>query len=75
MFRPLSWLPFAFIAGVSFAFYFLLDERWGMFMIGMTTGAVLRIISYARFAVMGWPITEEVTDWTKVDAIRRENGA
>lgn len=73
MFRPLSWLPFLFIAVVSFAFYFLLDDRWGMFMIGLTVGAVLRIIAYARFSVMAWPVVEEVTDWNKVEALRHEN--
>jgi hypothetical protein len=74
MFRPRSWLPILFIIGLSFALY-LLDPRWGMFMIGMSTGAILRIISHARFAMMAWPVTEEITDWTKVEALRREEKA
>jgi len=74
MFRPLAWIPFLVIAGVSFALY-LLDVRWGMFMIGMTAGAILRIIAYARFTLMAWPVTEEVTDWNRVEALRHENGA
>ena len=72
MFRPLSWLPVLFIVGFSFAFYFLLDARWGMFLIGMSTGAILRVVSHARFAVIAWPITEQVTDWAKVDALRNK---
>src|SRR3954462_1569873 len=71
MVRPRSWLPFLLIAGLSFGVY-LLDARWGMFMIGMTTGAVLRIISHARLAIKAWPITEEITDWAKVEALRHE---
>ena len=71
-FRPLSWLPFLLIAAVSFALYFLVDARWGMFMIGMSTGAILRIIAHARFAVMAWPVTEEVTDWSKVETLLHE---
>jgi len=43
-----------------------------MFMIGMSTGAILRIIAHARFAVMAWPVTEEVTDWSKVETLLHE---
>jgi len=73
-FRPLGWLSFVAIAGVSFFFYRFLDARWGLFMMGMTVGAVLRIISHARFAIMAWPVTEEVTDWARVEALRRDAG-
>lgn len=72
MFRPLSWLPFLALAGVSSLSCYYLDARWGMFMLGLTIGAVLRIISYARFTLMAWPITDEVTDWAKVEALRGE---
>ena len=75
MFRPLSWIPVLFIFAVSFAFYLLLDEHWGLFMIGMSVGALVRIFAHARFALMAWPVTEEVTDWSKVQALRDENGA
>jgi len=74
MFRPQAWLPFAAIAGASFAFYHFLDPRWGLFMMGMTAGAILRVVAYARFAIKAWPITEEITDWTKVEALRRAEG-
>jgi len=43
-----------------------------MFLIGMSTGAILRVVSHARFAVIAWPITEQVTDWAKVDALRNK---
>ena len=70
MFRPLAWFPFCFIVALSFGLY-LLDAQWGMLTIGMVLGAILRIISHARFASMAWPLTEEITDWAKVEALRR----
>lgn len=71
-FRPLSLIPIVFIIGLSFAFYFFVDPLWGMFIIGISTGAILRIFSHARFSVMAWPVTKEVTDWAKVEALRAE---
>ncbi|MCX6956191.1 MAG: hypothetical protein NTV51_29000 [Verrucomicrobia bacterium] len=68
-FRPLSWLPFLLIVVVSFGIYFLVDERWGLFLIGLTLGALLRIGSHARLAIMAWPVTAAVTDWPKVEAL------
>jgi len=70
MFRPLAWFPFCFIVALSFGLY-LLDAQWGMLTIGMVIGAILRIVSHARFASMAWPLTEEITDWAKVEALRR----
>ena len=71
-FRPLSLIPIVFIIGLSFAFYYFVDPLWGMFIIGMSAGAILRIFSHARFSVMAWPVTKEVTDWAKVEALREE---
>lgn len=71
-FRPRSLAPIVFIVGLSFALYFLVDPLWGMFAIGMSTGAILRIVAHARFAVMAWPVTEEVTDWDRVEALREK---
>jgi hypothetical protein len=58
------------MAAVSFALYRLLDERWGLFALGMTFGSVLRVFAHWRFAVMAWPVTEAVVDWAKVEALR-----
>ena len=69
MFRPLSWLPFLCLIALSISCYIYLDARWGMFLIGMMMGAILRIISSARLAIRAWPLTTEITDWSKVDAI------
>ena len=73
--RPRSWLPLLFIAGFSVVFCVLVDARWGMFMIGMITGAVLNVISQVRVAIRAWPLTEQITDWTKVEALRGEENA
>lgn len=71
-FRPRGWLPFFGIAVISILI-FCVDPFWGMFMIGMTVGAVLRIISQARFTVMGWPAIERVLDWNRVEEVLRED--
>ncbi|HWA28205.1 MAG TPA: hypothetical protein VG734_21315 [Lacunisphaera sp.] len=72
-YRPLSWLPILAICGVSVCFCLFVDPYWGMFLVGMTVGAALRIFANARFSAMAWPVTEAVTDWDKVDALRRSD--
>jgi len=70
-FRPRGWLPFLGIGVVS-ALSFFVNPYVGIFMIGLTLGAVLRIIGYARFTVMGWPVIERVLDWDRVESLLRE---
>lgn len=69
-FRPLSWIPFFVVAILSFVYYHFFDKQWGMFVLGVIAGAVLRIIAYARFTVLAWPVTKEVIDWAKVESLR-----
>lgn len=74
-FRPLSWIPFVLIGTLSVLVFVFVEPRWGLVMIGLTAGAVLRILAQARFTVMAWPVTETVTDWAKVEALRKGEGA
>ena len=69
-FRSRGWLPFLMMAVLS-SLMFYISSLWGMFMIGMTMGAVLRIIGYARFTVLGWPVIERVLDWDRVASVLR----
>lgn len=71
-FRPIGWLPFLGI-GVASILIFFVDPYFGMFMIGLTLGAVLRIIAHARMSVMGWPVNEQVLDWGRVESLLRED--
>ena len=71
-FRPRGWLPFVGIAVVSVLSYFA-SPPVGLFMIGLTVGAVLRIVANARFVAMGWPAIERVVDWDRLDGLLQEN--
>jgi hypothetical protein len=64
-------LPFLGI-GIASVLSLLVNPYVGMFLIGLTLGAVLRIVAYARFTVMGWPVIERVLDWGRVESLLRE---
>ena len=70
-FRPRGWLPFLGVGAASLLCFFV-NPYAGMFMMGLILGAVLRIIAYARFTVMGWPVIERVLDWGRVESFLRE---
>ena len=72
-FRPRGWIPFLCLALVS-VLCFAVDLLLGMFGVGVTMGAVARIIAQARFTVEVWPVVEQATDWGKVEEFLRENG-
>ena len=71
--RPKLLLPWAFIIAASVASYFLVDQRFGLFLLGMSFGSVLRVIAHCRFAVLAWPVTEQIIDWEKVEALHRQS--
>lgn len=71
-FRPRGWLPFLGVAVMS-VLLLCISRFWGVFMIGMTVGSILRIIGHARFTVMGWPVLERVLDRERVESVLRED--
>ena len=66
-FRPVFWLPFFGMVFIGILFIITIDPCWGMFLTGISFGAILRIVAHARQSMALWKITEEITDWTKVD--------
>jgi hypothetical protein len=74
MIGPRIWVFFLFFAVASIALYFL-DSGWGLFVMGMLFGAVLRMVSAARFTVLAWPLTEQIIDWKKVEELTTTKNA
>jgi hypothetical protein len=72
-FKPRGWLPFLGIA-VASVLSFAVSPLLGTFMAGLTLGAVLRILAYARFTVMGWPVIEQVLDWDRIEDLLHADG-
>jgi len=71
-FRPRGWIPLL-VCAIASVLCFAVDSYVGMFFVGLTTGAFLRIMAQVRLNVGVWPVVEQVTDWDKVDEALRED--
>ena len=72
--RPIALLPWLIILILSAAAYWLINEILGVFLFGMFFGSILREIAHCRIALLAWPMTEHLIDWSKVETLRRDNG-
>ena len=73
--RPRELLPVLVIWLFGFAVLFYVNVYAGILLVGINFGATIRIAAQMRFQLLAWPVTEQIIDWAKVEALSAENGA
>jgi hypothetical protein len=66
----------ALLCAISAACAFIDDpilSRLALVMLGVFVGMATAAILYVRMALHQWPLIEHITDWNRVEELKREN--
>ena len=67
---------FALLCAVAAACAFVDDpfiSRLALVMLGLFVGMATAAIAHVRMTLHQWPLVEHVTDWNRVEELKREN--